>query len=46
MSVAAAFGGSLPPKWDVIVENKTGAALDSTEANHVKKYIGILAQSV
>lgn len=46
MSIAAAFGGSLPPKWGAIVENKTGAALDSTEANHVKKYIGILAQSV
>jgi hypothetical protein len=45
MSVAAAFGGSLPNKWGVIVENKTGAALDSTEANHVKKYAGITAQS-
>jgi hypothetical protein len=45
MSVAAAFGGSLPNKWGVIVENKTGSALDSTEANHIKKYAGITAQS-
>jgi len=46
MSIAAAFGGSVPTKWGIIVENKTGAALDSTEANHVKKYIGILVQSL
>lgn len=45
MSAAAAFGGSLPKRWGIIVENKTGAALDSTEANHVKKYMGITAQS-
>jgi len=45
MSVAAGFGGSLPSKWGVIVENKTGSALDSTEANHIKKYAGITAQS-
>lgn len=46
MSVANAFGGSLPTKWGIIVENKTGDALDSTEANHVKKYTGVTAQSV
>ncbi|MBN2138416.1 MAG: hypothetical protein JW720_11475 [Sedimentisphaerales bacterium] len=45
MSVAAAFGGSLPGKWGVIVENKSGSALDTTEANHVKKFVGIAAQS-
>ena len=28
----------------VVVENKTGAALDSTEGNHAKLYQGILAQ--
>ena len=46
MSIAGAFGGSMPNKWGIIVENKTGAALDSTESNHVKKYTGVLAQSV
>ena len=46
MSVAAAFGGVLPEKWGVIIENKTGAALDSTAGNHAVKYQGVLNQSV
>jgi len=46
MSVAAAFGGVLPEKWGIIVENKTGAALDSTAGNHAVKYQGVLNQSV
>jgi len=29
-SVAAAFGGILPGKWGIVVENKTGAALDAS----------------
>jgi len=45
MSVAAGFGGLLPSKWGIIVENKSGSALDATEGNHVKKYVGITAQS-
>lgn len=40
-SVAAAFGGVLPQKWGIIVDNETGAALDSTEANHLKVYQGV-----
>lgn len=44
MSVAAAFGGVLPAKWGIVVENKTAAALDATEANHNKRYQGILGQ--
>lgn len=40
-SVAAAFGGVLPEKWGIIVENKTGGTLDSTEGNHKKLYQGI-----
>lgn len=36
-SVADAFG-YLPGKWGIVVENKTGAALDSTEGNHLKVY--------
>lgn len=46
MSIAAAFGGSMPRKWGIIVENKTGAALDGTEANFEKKINGIKAQSI
>jgi hypothetical protein len=45
MSVAAAFGGVLPDHWGIVLENKTGAALDSTEANHTKIYQGVYAQA-
>jgi len=45
-SVAAAFGGTLPEKWGLIIENRTGGALDATEANHAKIYQGVLSQSV
>lgn len=34
-SVAAAFGGTLPQKWGVIVDNETGAAFDATTASLV-----------
>jgi len=30
MSVAAAFGGALPPKWGIIIVNHSGAALKSS----------------
>jgi hypothetical protein len=46
MSVAAAFGGILPQKWGIIIENKTGAALDSTEGSHAKLYQEIFGQLV
>jgi len=45
-SVAAAFGGVLPEKWGIIIENKSGAALDATEGSHAKFYQGVLAQSI
>lgn len=45
-SVAAAFGGVLPEKWGIVVENKTGAALDATEGNHAKFYQGVYQQLV
>ncbi len=45
-SVAAAFGGVLPKKWGIIVRNKSGAALDSTEGSHAKQWQGVKAQSV
>lgn len=40
-SVAQAFGGVLPQKWGIIVENQTGAALDGTEGSHLKIYQGV-----
>lgn len=43
-SVAAAFGGILPQRWGIIIENKTGGALDATEGNHTKTYQGVYAQ--
>ena len=43
-SVAGAFGGSLPEFWGIVIENKTGAGLDSTEGNHSKKYQGVYSQ--
>ena len=43
-SVAAAFGGVLPEKWGIIIENKTGATLDSTAGNHFAIYQGVEAQ--
>ena len=45
ISVATGFGGTLPSKWGIIVENRSGSALDSTESNHVKRYVGVNAQS-
>lgn len=44
LSVAAAFGGVLPEKWGIVIENKTGAALDSTAGNHAAFYQLVTAQ--
>jgi hypothetical protein len=46
MSIANAFGGKLPSEWGIIIQNKTGAALDGTESNYEKKYAGVLVQTV
>jgi hypothetical protein len=46
VSIAAAFGGILPDHWGIAIENKTGAALDSTAGNHKAFYQGIQAQVV
>lgn len=40
-SVAAAFGGVLPARWGIIVDNQTGAALNSTGGNHKASYQGV-----
>jgi hypothetical protein len=45
-SVATAFGGTLPERWGVVIENRSGAALDATGGNHVVLYQGVLAQTV
>lgn len=39
--VAVAFGGILPRKWGIVVQNVTGIALDATEGNHTKSYTGL-----
>lgn len=43
-SVAEAFGGVLPDHWGIVIENKTGAALDATGGNHGVAYQGIYGQ--
>lgn len=43
MSVAAAFGGVLPQKWAIIVENQSGGSFDAVEGSHAKQYQGVLA---
>lgn len=40
-SVASYFGGVLPRKWGVVVQNTSGLALDAVEGNHTKTYSGI-----
>lgn len=45
-AVAAAFGGTLPEKWGVIMLNSTGGTLDSASGNHAMVYQGVYAQSV
>jgi len=41
-SVAAAFGGALPPSWGLAVRNYSGIALNASTV----KWVGINAQSV
>ena len=45
-SLAQAFGGIVPHRWGIIVVNRTGGALDSTEGNHTKVYHGQYLQAV
>lgn len=40
-AVASLFGGVLPRKWGLVIQNQTGNALDTTEGNHVKTYSGV-----
>lgn len=43
-SVARAFGGTLPEKWGIIIENRCGGTLDTTGGNHSVQYQGVLDQ--
>lgn len=43
-SVAAAFGGTLPQKWALIVENQSGGTLDATAGNFTLQYQGVAHQ--
>ena len=42
--IASAFGGVMPERWGLVVENSTGAALSAT--GHSIKYQGIYGQTV
>lgn len=44
-SVASVFG-ALPPKWSIVVFNKTGIALSATEGDHLKIYTPVYATVV
>lgn len=44
-SVAACFGGNVPKKFSVIVDNQTNAALGGTEAAFAKWWTGITYSS-
>ncbi len=46
MSLAAAFGGVIPRKWGVVVQNLTGVTFSATEGDHAKSYTGIYYQTV
>ena len=45
-SVAQAFGGALPSKWGVMVENKSASNLSSTAASHLVTYQGVYGQTI
>jgi hypothetical protein len=45
-SVASYFGGVLPYKWGIVVENKTGIALSATPGDHSVAYVGIYDQII
>lgn len=46
LSVAQAFGGIVPEKWGIVVENKTNIAFTTGESDKKKIFQGVYAQSV
>ncbi len=45
-SIAQAFGGILPEKWSIIVQNASNITFRASETNQKKVYQGVYAQSV
>lgn len=46
-SVAQAFGGTMPQKWGIVIENQSGAnAYTAVEGDHTKIYQGVYLTSV
>lgn len=44
ISIAAAFGGTLPERWGIAIQNLTGATLDATGSNFSATWQGVAAQ--
>ena len=42
-SVAALYGGKLPEKWGIVVQNDCGTALSATAGDHALEYQGVYA---
>lgn len=40
-TIAKAFGGILPPKWGIVILNKTNLSFNATEGNLIKEYRGL-----
>lgn len=45
-TVAQAFGGVLPRKWGIVIQNYTNVTLSATGGDHAVTYTGIHYQSV
>jgi len=46
MSIAKAFGGVMPRKWGIVIENRTNVTFSATEGDHVHTYTGITLTTV
>lgn len=40
-SIAQAFGGSVPPKWGIVIKNSTGIAFHATQTSSECQYTGV-----
>ncbi len=45
-SVGVFFGGNIPRRWGIVVENRTGIAFNASEATHIKTYSGLYLDAV
>ena len=39
--IAAAFGGTMPQKWGIVMKNSTGVTMAATQTGAEAKYVGI-----